>query len=125
MNKTLTQTEQEKIILLYKEDFANFFKISYNGSKYVFNINKNIYFDNIDNLSISYYHNYEVKERDTWTTISYSQYNTIELWWLICRVNHIYNPTVKPQTGQVLKILSQEVVDNLTASIGKNGTSTI
>ena len=117
MTKNLTQSEKDNLILLYKEDFANFFNISYDGKNYMFNINKNMYFDNIENMAISFYHNYEIKERDTWHSISYTQYGTIELWWLVCRVNQIYNPTVNPMSGQVLKILNQEVVDELINSI--------
>jgi len=117
MNNKLTQIEKDNLLKLYKEDFANFFNVSYDGDKYMFNINKNMYFSNIENLALSYYHNYEVQSNDNWSTISYKQYNTIELWWLICRVNQIWDATVNPKPGNILKILNQEVVDEIINSI--------
>ena len=36
--------------------------------------------------------------------ISYSQYNTVEYWWIICVVNEIQNPLNDLVSGQLLKI---------------------
>jgi len=113
----LTKSEIDNLIKLYKEDFANFFSISFDGNNYKFNINKNIYFSNVETLAPSYYYNYEIKEKDTWPLISFKEYGTIELWWLICRVNQIWNPTENPVTGNMLKILNADVVDEIIATI--------
>ena len=113
----LTQTEKDNLILLYKEDFANFFNIGFDGERYLFSINKNMYFKNIENMAPSFYFNYEIQERDTWTLISYKNYETIELWWLICRVNQIYNPTISPVPGEVVKLLQKEVVDDILSTM--------
>ena len=53
---------------------------------------------------------YITKPDDTWVYISYKAYNTMELWWLICAYNNITNPTIQPENGTVLKIISSNYV---------------
>jgi len=60
---------------------------------------------------------YVVKFNDTWASISYNQYNTMDLWWLVCAYNQIKNPVQKPQSGTVLKLLKSSFVSTVISSL--------
>jgi nucleoid-associated protein YgaU len=77
---------------LNKYDFANLFNVVELGEKSYFNISKTISFANNDTILPSYYTTYKIKATDSWTGISFQFYNTIKLWWLICKFNNINNP---------------------------------
>lgn len=117
MANNITKTQKENLLNLYQEDFANYFNISFIDGKYRFNINKNVYFTNFDTFAPRYFYRYEVKEKDTWPLIAYKQHGTIELWWLVCRVNQIWNPLEDPKPGDILKILNDDIVDQILKTI--------
>lgn len=60
---------------------------------------------------------YVTRFNDTWASISYKQYNTMDLWWLVCAYNKITNPVVKPAQGTVLKLLKPAFVSNVISSL--------
>lgn len=53
---------------------------------------------------------YVIQYSDTWASISYKFYGTIELWWLVCEYNQIKNPIDFPESGTVIKILKSRYV---------------
>ena len=110
MTNTSTNTLQNAS--LKKEDLANLFNVVNKDNKYnAFLINKSVFFLNTnDNLAASQFDFYEVKAMDTWTTISFKFYNTVDLWWLICKVNEIVNPFEMPSPGTILKIMKSNAV---------------
>jgi hypothetical protein len=63
------------------------------------------------------YINYQVVDNDTWSLISYKNYGTTRLWWLICKMNNINNPTVSPEIGQIVKILNKDYVKAILEKI--------
>jgi nucleoid-associated protein YgaU len=93
----------------------------------IFNIYEDInglYFYNIlqtislpDNLPKGYYKEYNVVYGDTWPLISYKNYDTPNLWWLILMANKINNPTVQPQAGQKIDILNNNVARSVLSQI--------
>jgi hypothetical protein len=62
---------------------------------------------------------YVVSYSDTWGSISYKQYNTLDLWWLICNYNQIENPTKMPVPGTVLKLLKSKYVGTVLSELQK------
>lgn len=93
-------------------DLANLFNV-YNdkdGNPY-FNINRTIYFKDVANLPPAAFVSYQIKESDTWTSISYDNYATHTLWWLICSYNNIMDPTTFPEPGTIIKLPTNSVVD--------------
>jgi hypothetical protein len=114
----LTKEEKQKLLKLFREDFAKYFSVSQINGTYNFNINQNIYFKTYDTFAPSFFQNYQIMARDTWPLISYKLYNTIELWWLICRVNQIYNPTQSPTEGGIIKVLLPEIAKEVMRDIG-------
>lgn len=52
-----------------------------------------------------------------WTSISYNEYQTMNLWWLICLVNQIDNPVKYPVPGTQLKIIKTEYIRQILDDI--------
>jgi hypothetical protein len=97
---------------LANENFANFFNIYLRSDDILtYSINKGLYFENVDNLSPSTFSLYTIQEKDSWSTISFQFYDTIELWWLICKVNQITDPVAdSPVPGTEIKLLNKDIV---------------
>ena len=58
-----------------------------------------------------------VNGKMSWTKISFDQYGTIQLWWLICLANGIMNPVQLPKPGVILKIIKPLYVREILNSI--------
>mgnify|MGYP003338992599 CR=1 FL=1 len=65
---------------------------------------------------------YYVKPIDTWTYISYKQYNTIDLWWLVCEYNQIQNPVEPPVPGTKLRLLKPKYVSFVMSELQKQSS---
>ena len=95
-------------ISLYR--FENFFKVYQDSDT------GNLFYNLLKNVSVfpanddSVEDTYTVKHEDTWAYISYKQYNTMDLWWLVCEYNGITNPTQFPEIGTTLKLLKSGYV---------------
>ena len=96
-----------KPISSYK--FENFFNVQEDlrNNKF-FNLIKsiNIFQSNNEEIEETYY----IKPSDTWISISFAFYNTVDLWWLICIYNQIFNPLELPIAGSKIKILKTRYV---------------
>jgi hypothetical protein len=98
------------------EDYANIFNLYTNEEGYYYyNLLQNI---NIPtNLPQGYFDTYDIVYGDTWPFISYKNYNTINLWWIILGINNIVNPTIQPQPGNKIKILKKRYVSLILSEI--------
>lgn len=83
---------------------------------YHYLINKTVYIKGADNPSPNF-KTYIAKEGDTWTLISYKLYNTIEYWWILCKINQIADPTQTIQNGASIKYLSESIINGLLTSM--------
>ena len=102
---------------LSKNNYANMFNVVNKGEKSYFNLCKNLRFKNVDKIDHSQYTDYLVMEDDSWTNISYKHYNTIELWWLICKFNNVKDPFEELKAGTYIKIPTEELKDNILSII--------
>lgn len=94
---------------LARERYENIFKIHTDeDGHYFYNLLQNIIFP--DNLPTGFFNYYDVAPGDTLPFISYKTYKSIHLWWTICLVNGIDNPTIKLEPGTKLKILKDDTV---------------
>jgi hypothetical protein len=94
---------------LSRERYENIFKIHVDDNgRYFYNILQNIIFP--DNLPEGFFDEYDVAPGDTLPFISYKLFKTIHLWWIICLVNNIDNPTIKLEAGTKLKILKGDTI---------------
>jgi len=97
----LNRYRYEKIFRVYKN----------NGTQYFYNIIQSLNLpDQIDETKI-YYIN--AKQNEPWTSISFRAYKTIELWWLICLLNKIFNPLTFPDSGTALKVLRPQYLSEI------------
>jgi hypothetical protein len=93
----------------------NYLNVYDNEGYYFYNLADSINIENINNPE--YFYLYKVISNKSWTLISYENYNTIHLWWLICLINGIDNPVNFPENGTILKILKNEYVGEVLSRI--------
>ena len=102
-------------------DLANIFNV-YEDSKlgdknYTYNVNRTMHVTGLQNPDNSLYEEYTAHKGDTWTGISYKYYGTTRLWWLICKMNDIFDPTELPDWGTKVKILKEDYVREILGLI--------
>ena len=103
------------------ENFLRLYKTT--DGQYFYNILSN--YINIDTeLATSTYYEIRVQKSVPWTTLSYNEYRSIHLWWLIMEINNIKNPLDYPEPGTKLKILYPQyakfVLDKISEKIKNN-----
>lgn len=87
--------------------YENIFKMyKTKNDQYYYNLLNTVQFD--ENLNPSVYYTISVSQRLPWTMISFNEYETMDLWWLICVVNGINNPLELPEINQSVKIIRKE-----------------
>jgi len=104
----LDSTRYENIFKLYKDP----------NSIYFYNILNNIIVP--DNIDQQFYYIIKLNRKIPWTTISYEQYGTIDLWWFICLVNKINNPIKFVEPGAELKVIRKNYLATVLNIIQKN-----
>jgi len=92
----LSPGRYENIFKLYKTDY----------NQYYYNILNTIQLP--DDINPAIFYNITVSEKMPWTMISFNEYQTMDLWWLICLTNKIDNPLKLADIGKNLKIIRQE-----------------
>lgn len=112
LNKLISSGVFKDVSFLDNYNFANLFNVVNKGEKSYFNLCRSIYFD-IEDISPDLITVYEVAEGDTWTNISYRNFGTIKLWWLICKFNNIKNPFEEIEAGKIIKIPSKELMETI------------
>jgi hypothetical protein len=100
--------------------FENIFKVYRNTEGYFFyNIIKKISIP--DDINVDMYDALRLNRKLPYTAISYVNYNTIDLWWLICLVNKIRNPLELLEPGTLLKIIKPvhipQIIDEIKSQL--------
>jgi hypothetical protein len=90
--------------------YENFFNIYTDEKAEIkfYNLLRGINVFQADNSDVE--EKYIIQTSDTWASIAWKKYKTIELWWLICAYNQIQNPIDFPDSGTIIKILKPEYV---------------
>jgi len=102
--------------------YENIFKIYKNkDNQYYYNLLQSLFLPN--NIDGTKFYNMLISSRMPWTTVSFNAYKTIELWWLICLTNQIYNPVDFAKAGSSLKIIKTQYVPGIIYEI-KNTLAT-
>lgn len=111
------QNDITELPSLDKFRYENIFNVYQNSdNRYYYNLLRKVNFP--DNIDETYYTTYTVQINNIpYTYISYEQYGTIYLWWLICAVNNITNPVVFPAPGTKLKMLKPAYVRSVLQSL--------
>lgn len=110
------QNEIEDLPRLTQDRYENIFNVYLDeNSKYYYNLLQNIVLP--DNLPDGLFTDYIVKPQDTLPFISYKVFGTINMWWVLCLVNKINNPTIKLEPGTTLKVLNNNTIRLLLQEI--------
>jgi hypothetical protein len=106
---------------LNKRSLANTFNVyskDVNGSpQYYYNVLNGLSLAGLENVSRMDYSEYQVRQDDSWSTISWRSYGTIRLWWLICKFNGIDDPMVEPEVGDILRVPNARIVDSVISAM--------
>ena len=104
----VTQNEISGLRNLHEFLYENIFNVYVEENHYAYNILKKIKIpkDIPENL-VSYV---QVRGDMTWSQISFLEYGTINLWWLLCLSNGIQNPVHNPEPGTILRIIHPKTV---------------
>lgn len=95
--------------------YESIFNVYQDDGYYAYNLLRSVEFpDEIESDLVSYI---RVNGNISWTQLSFKIYKDINLWWLICSVNKILNPVIKPAPGTVLKIIKPGQVNNVLLQI--------
>lgn len=98
--------------------YENFFNVYETENNYRF-------FNLLKNISIFPAEDSEVEEEyiadgtDTWYSISYKMYGTVNLWWLVCLYNQNINPFKPLKSKTKLKVLKSKYVGMVLSEIKK------
>jgi hypothetical protein len=102
---TLSLYRYENFLNIYTDD---------NGLKF-YNLLRSINVFPADNTQVEDV--YTVTYNDTWHLISYNYYNTMDLWWLVCAYNQVFNPVQMPASGTQLKLLKSNYVSTVLTEL--------
>lgn len=98
-------------------NLANLFNVNTdNDGNTMYNLNDNIvieFGDNSTNNRILH----TVGINDSWYSISYRYYGTVELWWTILKINNITNAFIQPVPGQVITLISPSVITSVVSGM--------
>ena len=112
------QNQVEELTKLNTENYENCFNVyQEEDGLYYYNILQTVVFPS--NLPQSFFAAYNVSHGDTWPLISFKNYNTPNLWWIILIANKIQNATIIPKPGTTLAVPKIEVVKEILAEINK------
>ena len=104
-----------------KNDLANMFNVytkEVDGVQYhTYNINRGITITGVENIPAQYLEYYTVEHRDNLNLISFKKYGTIELWWLIAKINNISDATATLTPGRKLIIIGKDSVNKILNSL--------
>lgn len=89
------------------ENFFNIYDDEETSVRY-YNLLRNINIFPAENSQLE--GEYSIDYNDTWVSISYNIYATMELWWLLCSYNQIINPIKMPEPGTKIKYLKSDYV---------------
>lgn len=115
----MKQNQIKELSKLETEKFENCFNVYQEADgKYFYNLIQNFIFP--ENLPLNFFNSYTAAYGDTWPFVSFKNYQTTNLWWLILAANGIQDATKQPVQGQVYKIPNINVVQEVLAQINKS-----
>jgi len=105
---SLKSFRYENILKLYKT----------NVDQYYYNLIQSVFLP--DKISEDYVYYQLITTKMPWTAVSFNAYKTIELWWLICLTNKVYNPVKFPDENKLIKIIKPQFVSTVINEINNS-----
>ena len=106
---TIAENSYENIFRTYRTENVN------EQNFYYYNILNSVYIPKV--LPVEVYYTITLQKSLPWTVISYNEYGTVNLWWLIVLTNGVINPVNMPGAGTILKIIKSEYVPTILDNI--------
>ena len=100
--------------------YENIMKMGLYDKYYFYNLIKKIKFP--DDIMPEVFFEQRITTNMPWTTLAERIYGDLNLWWLICTVNNIKNPTANPELGKNYKFINPKYVDTILSEIQKQST---
>ncbi len=112
----MKQNQFLELSKLDAENIENIFNVYQDANgMFFYNLLQTISFP--QNLPNNLFTTYTLAYGDTWPFVSYKNYKTPNLWWIILLANNIQNPTTKLYPGTTIKIPISIVVKEILAQI--------
>jgi nucleoid-associated protein YgaU len=105
---SLTDENYEQIFNVYQDS----------DGRYFYNLLQTVAIPT--DLPPGYYTKYNVVYGDTWPYISYKNYNTPNLWWVITSSNNIIDPTSIPSPGTAILVLKPKIVSKILNQVASS-----
>jgi len=93
------------------KSLIGFFNVEMLNGHYRLLTNRCLYIIGQAAANPDYYFNYTVLEGDHWSLLAYKNYESVDLWWIICKFNAVVDPSISPIPGTVLKMPTRDFVD--------------
>jgi hypothetical protein len=101
---------------MYK--YENYFNVyEQEDGKRFFNILRNLSIFPATNSQVE--EEYIVRSQDTWYSIAYHYYGSVNLWWIVCLYNQVINPLAPLNPDTNLKLLKTEYVGLVLSELQK------
>lgn len=112
----MKQKNIQELPRLDSENFEGIFNVyqEENGLYYYNLLNTIVFPKNLPSTLFTYY-NWE--SQDSWPLVSYKNYKTPNLWWIILLANDISNPLAPIEVGNTLLIPANSVVKQILSQI--------
>ena len=104
-----------ELVELSDFNYENIFNMYKVDDFYAFNILKTINLP--EDLAPEHYDWVMIDRKMSWANLSFLEYGTIKLWWLICLTNNIQNPVQFPAQGIRVKVINKRVVPQILRQI--------
>jgi hypothetical protein len=106
--------------VIRKTDLANIFHV-YTlpdvPNRLIYNISRTFNFEGLENISTDAFYEYRIQGVESWPTLAYKIYTDTRLWWILCKLNGVIDPTQPIETGSIVKILKEEIIFNILDNI--------
>lgn len=109
------QNEISDVHSLHDFSYERIFNVYKDGDHYGYNILKAVRIpEDLDPTVFTYVN---IVGSMAWTALSFQEYGSIRLWWLICVTNGILNPVLLPEPGTIIKVIKPEYVRDIIEQI--------
>lgn len=115
-------TDAPKLSRFSMANIFNVYESSAVKNRIVYSINKTVNFSGLPSdieteTDTPYYTINTARHGDTWHILSYKTYGTIELWWILAKLNQVKDPTVDIVPGTKIRIMRKSVIESIMQSI--------
>ncbi len=118
-NLNKKRSEAIELGLINEEFYENIFSLYKIDKHFILNLMKKVSIPS-GSIDEQYIYYKVINYNAPWTSVSFSEYGSIRLWWLICIMNNIMNPIHNIPPGTVLKFLKPEYVSAVLQVINQH-----